>query len=69
MMTVVKVDFNHSALLMNVYCHYLNYFGWNKGALDLVYTYFIVPKISVNYRTIKALKYHGGRATLIEQTQ
>ena len=56
--------FNKSALLINVNFHYLNYFGLKKGAVDLFYTYFTVPKVAINCRNIKIMKYNGGSATL-----
>ena len=45
--------YDKSALLFSVNLHYQNYFGWNKDAIDLFYTYFIVPKVSVNYIKFK----------------
>ena len=52
--------FNQSAFLINVNLHYnLNYFGLNKGAVYLFYTHFTVPKVSVNCRDIKTMKYNG----------
>ena len=41
-------------------CHYLNYFGRNKGAVDLFYSYFIVSQILVYLKNI--FKYNDGSA-------
>ena len=51
-------------MLFSVYFYYQNYFGLIKGAVGLFYTYFIVPKVSVNYRNIKSLKHNSGSVTL-----
>ena len=40
-------------MLFSVYIYYQNYFGLNKSVAGLFYTYFTVPKVSVNYRDIE----------------
>ena len=45
-------------MLFGVYFYYQNYFGLNKGAVGLFYTYFTVPKVSVNYRNITTMNYN-----------
>ena len=54
-------------MLFSVYFYYENYFGLNKGAVCLFYTYFTVPKVSINYRNIKTMKYNANIGALTMQ--
>lgn len=52
-------------MLFNVDSHYLlNYLCLNKGALDLFYTHYTEPKIAINCKNIKTMKYNGASVTL-----
>ena len=46
-------------LLFSVYFYYHNYFGLKRDAVGLFYTYFTLPKVSVNYRNINTMKYNA----------
>ena len=62
------VCINKSVLIyfLAVFFYYQNYFGLNKVAVGLLFTYFTVPKVSVNYRNIKTMKYYANIGALIK---
>ena len=52
-------------MLFSIYFYFQNDFGLIKGSVVLFYQYFTVPKVSVNYKNIKTMKYIGVNIVII----
>ena len=48
--------YKNLALIINIKCHYLDYFGYYKGAINLLYICFIVPGVMKNLNQYVSFK-------------